>query len=384
MEIDRSLYVTTTLDRYTNGSVEVPRFFGKIALEEAVGTKLWDAYGTLPATEQVSGYAGVPFSSSVAADIESRLTDIPARLQSMNDSGIGYVIVSLTSPGIEGVFNATNATKLATEVNDEMYTDYVQAYPDRFGFFATVPMQDPVAAAAELERAVTELGAKGALINGYSQIGTSDNYTVQYLDDDACDPFWAKVAELNVPVWLMCCYNLHPRPPPPSQQLLMSGYPMMAHAAYGFGTETAGHALRLMLSGLFDRYPNIQIILGHCAEALPFLIHRIDTRLAIGIEGADGPYNKTMKYYLRNNFYATLAGVRRLSTVRDTIDEMGEDRVMWSVDYPYESNEDAANWFDYVEGLGVRTKQKLAWENAERVFNITAGLDPYQEYQEFL
>ncbi|ETS73605.1 hypothetical protein PFICI_14551 [Pestalotiopsis fici W106-1] len=378
MEIDRSLYVTTTLTRATNGTVAVPRMFGKIALEEAIGTNLWAAYGTLPAIEQVSGYAGVPFASSVSADIESRLTDIPARLQSMDDSGIGYVIISLTSPGIEGVFNATNATKLATEVNDEMYADYVEAYPDRFGFFAAVPMQDPMAAAAELERAVTQLGAKGALINGYSMIGTPDNYTVQYLDDAACDVFWAKAAELNVPIYL------HPRPPPPSQQLLMDGYPMMAHAAYGFGTETAGHALRLMLSGLFDRYPSLQVILGHCAEALPFLVHRVDTRLAIGIEGADGPYNKTMKYYLRNNFYATLAGVRRLATVRDTIEEMGEDRVMWSVDYPYESNEDAANWFDYVEGLGVRTKEKLAWENAEKIFNITASLNSYQDDQEFL
>lgn len=378
MEIDRGLYVTTTLHRATNATVSVPRMFGKIALEEAVGTSLWDAYGTLPAIEQVAGYAGVPFASSVAADIESRLTDVPARLASMDDSGIGYVIVSLTSPGIEGVFNATNATSLATQVNDEMYADYVQAYPERFGFFAAVAMHDPESAAAELERAVTQLGAKGALINGYTLIGTPDNYTVRYLDDDACEPFWAKAAALGVPVYL------HPRPPPPSQQLLMSGYPMMAHAAYGFGTETAGHALRLMLSGLFDRHPTLQVVLGHCAEALPFLAHRIDTRLAIGIEGADGPYNKTMKYYLRNNFYATLAGVRRLATVRDTIDEMGEDRVMWSVDYPYESNEDAADWFDYVEGLGVRTKEKLGWENAERIFNITASLGSYQTDQEFL
>lgn len=146
---------------------------------------------------------------------------------------------------------------------------------------------------------------------------------------------------------------------------------MMAHAAYGFGTETAAHALRLMLSGLFDTYPSIQIILGHCAEALPFLIHRIDTRLEIGIEGADGPYNRSMQYYLTNNFYATTAGVRRLSTVKDTIEEMGEDRVMFSVDYPYESNEDAANWFDGVDGLGPRTKEKLGWKNAERIFNLT-------------
>lgn len=289
----------------------------------------------------------------------------------MNDSGIGYVIVSLTSPGIEGVFDTANATNLATQANDEMYANYVQAYPERFGFFAAVSMQDPSAAALELERAVTQLGAKGVLINGYSQIGSASNYTVQYLDEEQCEPFWAKVSELGVPVYL------HPRPPPPTQQLLFGNgkYPMLAHAAYGFGTETAGHALRLMLSGVFDRYPGIQIILGHCAEALPFLVNRIDTRLEIGVPGADGPYNKTMKYYLQNNFYATLAGVRRLSTVLNTIEEMGEDRVMWSVDYPYESNEYAANWFDSVEGLGVETKKKLAWKNAERIFNLTATAD---------
>lgn len=300
-------------------------------------------------------------------DIIARLTDVPARLQSMDQSGIGYVIVSLTSPGIEGVFDPTNATSLAQQANDEMYATYVEPYPDRFGFFAAVPMQDPAAAAVELERAVTQLGARGALINGYSQIGSAANYTVQYLDEAACEPFWAKVAELGVPVYL------HPRPPPPGQQLLYGDgrYPMLAHAAYGFGVETAGHALRLMLSGLFDRYPGVQVLLGHCAEALPFLVNRIDTRLEIGVPGADGPYNRTMKYYLQNNFYATLAGVRRLSTVRNAIDEMGEDRVMWSVDYPYESNEDAANWFDSVEGLGVETKKKLGWKNAEKFFNLT-------------
>jgi gamma-resorcylate decarboxylase len=298
----------------------------------------------------------------------------------MDDSGIGYVVISLTSPGIEGVFDTANATRLAKAVNDEMYTNYVEPYPDRFGFFAAVPMQNATAAAEELERAVTQLGAKGALINGYSQIGSSDNYTVQYLDEAAANPFWAKVAELNVPVYL------HPRPPPPSQQVLYGNgeYPLLAHAAYGFGVETAGHALRLMVSGLFDRYPNVQVILGHCAEALPFLVHRVDRRLAIGSESTDGPYKKSMKYYLRNNFYATLAGVRRLSTVKNTIDEMGEDRVMFSVDYPYESNEDAADWFDNVEGLGIRTKEKLAWEVAEKLLNITASLDSYQEDQEFL
>ncbi|KAK7733360.1 hypothetical protein SLS57_000375 [Botryosphaeria dothidea] len=356
-----------TLNRHTNGTVQVPRLQGKIALEEAVGSTFWDAYQTYPVTNQLSGYDGVPFGGTIGADIIERLTDVPSRLDSMDDSGIGYVIVSLTSPGIEGVFDPSNATAFAQRANNEMYATYVQAHPDRFGFFAAVPLQDPAAAATELERAVTQLGALGALVNGYSQIGSPANHSVRYLDDPACDPFWAKAAELGVPVYL------HPRPPPPSQQRLYQDYPMLAHAAYGFGVETAGHALRLMLSGLFDRHPSVQVILGHCAEALPFLVHRVDQRLLIAEAGAGGKHEKTTMHYLRNNFYATLAGVRRLSTVRDTIAEMGEDRVLWSVDYPYESNEDAADWFDQVEGLGEATKRKVGWENAERIFGVKGG-----------
>ncbi|GME25183.1 hypothetical protein GTA08_BOTSDO03419 [Neofusicoccum parvum] len=346
----------STLNRYTNGTIQVDRLNGKIALEEAVGSAHWDAYQTYPVTNQIYGYDGVPFDKSIGADIIERLTDVPARLASMDDSGIGYVIVSLTSPGIEGVFDPANATAFARQANNEMYTNYVQPYPDRFGFFASVPMQDPTAAAAELERAVTQLGALGALINGYAQLGTPANHTVRYLDDPACAPFWAKVAELDVPVYL------HPRPPPPSQQQLYHGYPMLAHAAYGFGAETAGHALRLMLSGLFDRHPSVRVVLGHCAEALPFLAHRVDQRLLIGVPGADGPHQRSVRYYLRNNFYATLAGVRRLSTVRDTIEEMGEDRVLWSVDYPYESNEDAADWKKRDSSLvSVLDKYAILW-----------------------
>lgn len=360
---------TPTLNRQTNGTIQVPRLYGKIALEEAVGSSLWEAYTTYPPTNQIRGYdGGLPVIPSVTADMAERLNDVPSRLASMDGSGIGYAIVSLTSPGIQGVFDPTNATAFAKSSNDEIYKNYSQAYPDRFGFFASVALQDPAGAVTELERAVTKLGAKGVLINGYSQVGSPDNYTVLYLDDPACEPFWAKVAELNVPVYL------HPRPPPPDQQGVYHGYPMLAHSAYGFGSETAAHALRLMLSGLFDRYPSIQLILGHCAEALPFLANRIDQRLLIGTVGANGPHNQTVEYYMQNNVYATTAGIRKLSTVLDTILEIGEDRVLFSVDYPYESNEDTANWFDQVEGMGsTATKKKLGWENAERIFGVNGG-----------
>lgn len=327
----------------------------------------------------------LPFLSAGGVDTIARLSDIPSRLQSMDQSGIDYVIVSISAPGIQGIPDTAKATKLATEINDEMYNTYVKAYPDRFGFFATVPMQDPVAAAKELERAVKKLDAKGAAINGYTEIGTPDNLTIQYLDEPINAPFWAKVAELNVPIYI------HPRAPPVSQQQMYnhvstnsSKYPGLVTAGFGFGAEVAVHSLRLMLSGLLDTHPTIQIIIGHAAEGLPFLIHRSDTQLAAEAPGSNGPHLKPLRYYLRNNFYATLSGVRRLSTVQCTLAEMGEQRVMWSVDYPFQSNEDAADWFDYVEGLGVETKRKIASGNAKRVFNITVPLDERQEDEDFM
>lgn len=297
----------------------------------------------------------------------------------MSNSGIDYVIVSLSAPGIQGVYDTTCAIKFSTDINNELYFKYADAYPDKFGFFATVPMQDPIAAASELERAVTVLGAKGAAINGYTDIGSPANSTARYLDDAVNAPFWSKVAALNVPIYL------HPRTPPLSQQQLynypnnsLSAYPGLVAGGFGFAAETAGHALRLMLSGLFDTHPNIQIILGHAAEGLPFLIHRSDTQLAAEVPGTNGPYKRPLRYYLRNNFYATLSGVRRLSTTQCTLAEMGEERVLYSVDYPFQSNEDSADWFDGVEGLGVETKKKIARTNAKRLFNISVGLDEQQ------
>lgn len=162
---------------------------------------------------------------------------------------------------------------------------------------------------------------------------------------------------------------MHPRPPPPDQQRLYKGYPNLAQSGYGFGAETGGHVLRIICSGLLDRYPNIRIILGHCAEAIPFLVHRVQHRIEIATPGTCGPYKRDMLYYFHKHFYATLAGVRRLSTLRCTLEELGEDHVMFSVDYPYESQEDAADWFDSLE-LNQNTRQRLAYENARKMFKI--------------
>jgi gamma-resorcylate decarboxylase len=354
------------LNRTTTETINVIRIHGKIALEEAVGSPYFVAHGTHPPTPMIQGMKDglPPYNTPFLEDIDDRLNNVEKRLQSMDASGIGYAIVSLTCPGIEGILDAEEAVELAKKTNDAMYENYAKAHPDRFGFFASIPMQKPEAAAAELERAVTVLGAKGVLINGFTNIDKEDVNRVQYLDEPKCEPFWAMLAKLDVPLYL------HPRIPPLNQQRIYKWYPNLSQAAYGFGVETAGHSLRIMCSGFLDKYPNIQIILGHCAESLPFLVHRIDHRMAIGKQGSNGPYKRSMMEYLQNNFYATLAGVRRESTMRNTIDEMGEARTLFSVDYPYESNEDAADWFDGLQ-MNENTRQAIAWGNAKRLFKLS-------------
>jgi 2,3-dihydroxybenzoate decarboxylase len=359
-----SLPQKMALNRVSTQRISVTRRTGKIALEEAVGSSLFAAHQNYPPRPVIAGLKGLPFSPGFLADIESRLDNVDHRLESMDQSGIQFAILSLTSPGIEGISDAATAIHFARETNNEIYQKYVKTHPDRFGFFACVAMQDPEEAAKELERAVTQLGAKGVLINGFTNLDDSDE-KLRYLDAPECGPFWRMLHRLQVPLYL------HPRLPPIHQQVLYSQYPNLVSASYGFGVECAGHALRIMCSGILDKYP-VTIILGHCAEALPFLIHRADHRMSIGNPGSNGAHKESLMYYFQNHFYATLAGVRRYSTLRNTIDELGESRVMFSVDYPYESNEDASDWFDGLE-INENTKTAIASGNATRLFGLLSS-----------
>jgi gamma-resorcylate decarboxylase len=351
------------LNRSTSETLKVTRCPGKIALEEAVGVPFFDALWTYPKLSVVAGVDKVNFSEENMKDIHNRLDDIDARLISMDQSGIGYAILSLTSPGIEGILDADTAIDFARRSNDHIHQKYVEAYPDRFGFFCSVPLQKPKEAAKELERCVTQLGAKGVLVNGFTNMSTSDVNLVRYLDEPETEPFWAMLAKLDVPVYI------HPRVPPLNQQRIYRGYPNLAQSAFAFTPETAAHSLRIMCSGVLDRYPNVQIILGHCAEALPFMIHRTQLRLSIGIPDTNGIHKKEVMEYFQQNFYATTAGVARESALKITIEEMGEGRVMFSADYPYESAEDQADWFDGLQ-INESTREALACGNAKRLFKL--------------
>jgi gamma-resorcylate decarboxylase len=260
------------------------------------------------------------------------------------------------------------AVELARNANDYAAA-FVKAHPDRLSAFAAVALQDPRAAADELERAVLGLGFKGVLVNGYSNLGPNEH--VQYLDEEPVREFWAQVAKLRVPVYL------HPREPLPSQRRAIQGYPELAGSAWAFAYETSSHAVRLMLSGLFDEYPDLQVILGHMGEGLPFMLPRLQHRLDEQREGEKGGKAKRRpSYYFANNFYITTSGHFHTKPLIEGIEQIGVERVLFSVDYPYEQMDSAGRWFDDIR-LDNRTKLKIGRDNANTLFSL--GLPVLQE-----
>lgn len=294
--------------------------------------------------------------------VERHLLDLDERLDLMDRTGIERVVLSLTSPGVQSITDSATAVGVARRTNDLVRESYVDKHPDRLSMFACLPTQDPHEAAVELDRAVRELGAVGALVNGYTD--TPDGEPVRYLDDPSFEPLWAKVAELDVPLYL------HPREPVPSQQAIYDGYSSLVGSAWGFAHETSTHAVRLMLSGLFDRHPGVQIILGHLGEGLPFLLPRLEHRLDKQREGVGlGSARRRVSHYFNENFYVTTSGHFHTRTLFNTISEIGVDRVMFSADYPYEDMQEAADWFD-SSLLSHNDSVKVGRDNARRLLGL--------------
>lgn len=336
----------------------------KIALEEATSTSIFNPTATLPA---VQGTGELPYvNENYLADVKKRLDpqDVAGRVSAMDHAGVAVAVISLTMPGIEGILDPQVAVDTARKVNDELFQQYrTGPHAHRFRVFGCVPMQDPEAAVIEAERCVKELGCVGILINGYTNVGVRDDVnTIQYLDEPQCEPFWAKLEELDVPLYL------HPRIPPPNQMRAFQGYEYLAGSPWGFGTETAIHAVRLMVSGLFDRHPRLKVILGHCGEGIPFSLYRIDHRLRHFREGIT-PCKRPLQDYWEQNFWVTTAGVMSEGAFTETLRICGEDRTMWSVDYPYEDYDEIGSWFDSLE-LSSNTRAKIGWDNARKLLGI--------------
>jgi predicted TIM-barrel fold metal-dependent hydrolase len=285
------------------------------------------------------------------------LTDTEQRLEKMDRAGVELAVLSLGSNGIQDVLDPGRAAALAREVNDAL-AQVVAAHPDRYLGLAALPMLDVDAAAAELDRCVSTLGFKGALVNGYSSDGTPD--TGRYYDDPRYDPLWERFAALDVP------FYLHPRNPLPDQRRIYEGREQLLGPTWAFGAETAVHALRMLIGGVFDRVPELTVVLGHLGELLPFAIRRLEQRLS---RRADVDLARPAAEYLQDNFYLTTSGNYHTPSLIGILLELGADRLMFAADYPFEQLDDGAAWLDNVP-ISDSDRRKIASENACRLLHL--------------
>ena len=287
--------------------------------------------------------------------VGSRLLELGGkRLAGMDASGIDVAILSLTVPGIQGVLDRAEAISRARDVNDYLAAA-IANHPKRFSGFASVALQDPNEAAKELERCVTRLNFKGALINGYTNTRTG----AQYLDDPQLLPFWEGAQALRVPVYL------HPRPPLDHRSY--ENHPELIGATWGFAPETATHALRLVYSGLFDRLPNLTVILGHLGETLPYFAWRIQH--CFEYNPSNKHVRKRLQDYLGENFYVTTSGNFSDQALICALLTIGADRILFSTDYPYEMMAPAARWIERAP-ISENDRRKIAYGNASILFGV--------------
>ncbi len=281
------------------------------------------------------------------------------RLRDMDEFGVEYAILSLNAPAVQAVLDPKEAAEDARRYNDFL-AEEVARQPDRFAGFATLPMQDPEAAAEELTRCVKDLGFPGALVNGFTQRDVSDS--VIYYDIPEYRPFWAAVAELDAP------FYLHPRTIVRERAQPYDGHPWLYSSGWGFAVETSIHMLRLIGSCLFDEFPRLQVVLGHLGERIPFDMWRLDNRIARVPHGY--PAKHPMSHYLRNNVHMTTSGNFSDPALRCTISEMGIDRLMFAVDYPMEVMNAGTEWFDNTPVLSDEERRKVGRTNAARLFKL--------------
>ncbi len=286
--------------------------------------------------------------------LRHRLEDLGAqRIREMDEAGIDIQVLSHAAPGTH-LMNADAAVPLARRANDRL-SETVAANPQRFAAFATLPAADPKAAADELERCVTKHGMKGAMVHGLTG--------GLFLDDKRFWPIFERAQALDVPIYA------HPARPHPAvieayYKDYVEDFPGITNAAWGFTVETATQGVRLVLSGVFDAYPRLKIVMGHLGEGLPFLLWRIDAMFK-------RKPNKAIDFrkLFCEHFYITTSGNFSDPALLCCIQEMGVDRILFAVDWPYVENRPATEWMDRIS-LSAEDKQKILSGNTQRLLRM--------------
>jgi 5-carboxyvanillate decarboxylase len=344
-----------------------PAAYLRIATEEAFAPpEMIDFYRRILAGPDVDpGFQGLmgfymSSPSARAQHIMRCLQDLDdLRLSHMDEAGIERQVLALTSPGVQVMDKAT-AVSFARIANDYL-ADAIRRHPTRFAGMIAVAPQDPAAAAQEIERGVNRLGMRSVVINSHTQ--------GEYLSDQKFWDIFAAAEQHNTPIYL------HPNALPrnmiePFQECGLDG------AIYGFGVETGLHALRIVTAGVFDRFPRLQLILGHMGEALPFWAYRLDYMHRATVLSQRYPSVKPLlrkpSDYLRDNFHITNSGVAWEPAIRFTQSIVGADRVLYAMDYPYQHAVEEVIALDAMDML-ASDKKKFFQSNAEKLFGITPG-----------
>lgn len=337
------------------------RGYLRIATEEAFATREQiDAYlgmvrdGTADrGMKSLWGfYAQSP--SERAREIMERLLDLGARrIADMDATGIDVAIIALTAPGVQPL-PAEGAKPMAMRANDAL-AEACARHPKRFVGMTSIAPQDPIWSAGEIRRGAA-LGFRGVMVNSHTQ--------GEYLDDPKFDPIFHALVDAGQPLYI------HPSTPPDSMigPMLEAG---LDGAIFGFGVETGMHLLRLITIGIFDRYPSLQIIVGHMGEALPYWLYRLDYMHQAGVRSKRyermKPLKKTIADYMRSNVYVTTSGMAWAPAIKFAQDVLGPGRVMYAMDYPYQYVPDEVRTHDLLD-IPFEMKKKLMQTNAERVF----------------
>ena len=351
-------------------STQVPfsKDYRRIATEEAFAPpEMLKMYHELlarggyddPGFESLWGFYGGSKSERATAIFE-RLQDVDARrVADMDATGIDVQILALTAPGTQ-IFDAATARTLSVAANDFL-ADAVHRHPTRYVGLAACAPQDPAHAAQEIERGVSKLGFRGVIINSHTRH--------EYLNDPK---FWAifEAAEsLGVPIYL------HPNTPSKGmiQPLVERG---LDGAIYGFGVETGMHALTIITSGVFDRFPKLKLVLGHLGEALPFWLFRLDYMHLAGIRAnryaCMKPLKQKVSDYMQQNVYVTSSGMPWAPAIRFCQQVLGDDHVLYAMDYPYQYVAAEVLASDAVP-MSAEQRRRFFQTNAEELFGFTAA-----------
>ena len=331
----------------------------RIATEEAFAIPEWlDAMKQVPMEgPEANEVRFLRFVQSVEAWRQG-LIDFPHRLAVMDEHGVDLHLLSLTTPGVQS-FEPDEASRVARLVNDSL-AEIIARHPGRFAGLATVAPQQPEVAAAELERAVTKLDLNGLLINSY----TND----EYLDLPKFDPILATAARLGAPLYI------HPRTPSPSMVRPYSDHGLIG-ALWGFAADTGLHAMRLIMSGVFDRHPDLQVVLGHMGEGIPYWFWRIDNMYnkynGLGAGAAIGikPLRQLPSAYFKTNIRMTTSGMNSHENLRFAINLLGAERIMFAIDFPYESTAQSVQFLDTAP-ITEDERAQIYHRTAEAVFRI--------------